>query len=50
MKKIIISTGGSGGHVIPSLVMYDHLKGKFDVILVSDKRGSKFIDNNLYLF
>ena len=32
MKKIIISTGGSGGHVIPSLVIYDHLKDKFDVM------------------
>ncbi len=50
MKKILISTGGSGGHVIPAMCLYDHLKDKFDVILVSDKRGSKFIDNNLYSF
>ena len=24
MKKILISTGGSGGHVIPAITMYDH--------------------------
>ena len=26
MKKILISTGGSGGHVLPALNLYDHLK------------------------
>ena len=50
MKKILISTGGSGGHVIPSLSIYDHLKKEFNVCLVTDRRGSKFIDENLYKF
>ena len=27
-KKILISTGGSGGHVIPAITIYDHLKNK----------------------
>ena len=31
MKKILIATGGSGGHVIPSLSMYDALKEDFEV-------------------
>ena len=31
MKKILISTGGSGGHVIPALNLYDHLKKDFDI-------------------
>ena len=30
MKKILITTGGSGGHVIPSLSIYDHLKDYFE--------------------
>ena len=43
MKKILISTGGSGGHVIPATCLYDHLKIKFDVKIVTDVRGSKFL-------
>ena len=43
-KKILISTGGSGGHVIPATVFYEHLKDKFDVFLSTDKRGLKFIN------
>ena len=26
MKNILISTGGSGGHVIPATILYEHLK------------------------
>ncbi len=48
MKKILISTGGSGGHIIPAIIFYDHLKNKFNVKIVSDKRGSKYINGNLY--
>ena len=50
MKKILISTGGSGGHVIPSLTIYDHLKKNFSTILVTDKRGINFIDKKMYPF
>ena len=27
-KKILISTGGSGGHVIPATILHDHLLKK----------------------
>ena len=47
-KKILISTGGSGGHVIPAIAFYDHLKEKFEVSLVLDKRGSDFINKKKY--
>ena len=47
-KKILISTGGSGGHVIPALNFYDHLKDNYEVFLVTDIRGSKFINSDLY--
>ena len=43
--KILISTGGSGGHVLPALAFCEHLKENFDVFISSDKRGSKFIQS-----
>ena len=45
MKKILITTGGSGGHVIPSLNIYDALKDDFDVHIATDLRGSRYINN-----
>ena len=48
MKKILIATGGSGGHVIPSLSIYDALKDDFEVKISTDTRGSKFINNENY--
>ena len=43
-KKILISTGGSGGHVIPATIFYEHLKDNFDVYLSTDERGLKFLN------
>ena len=47
-KKVLISTGGSGGHVIPATIFYDHLKNNFDVFIFSDKRGCKFLNVEKY--
>ena len=47
---MIIVTGGSGGHVIPSLAIYDHLKNDFKISLITDIRGSRFITKNKYNF
>ena len=47
-KNILISTGGSGGHVIPSTIIYDHLKTQSSVYISSDLRGSKFLDEKKY--
>ena len=47
-KKILISSGGSGGHVIPATIFYDHLNGNYDVLISTDKRGDKFINKNKY--
>ena len=47
-EKILITTGGSGGHVIPALSFYEHLNENYDVYLASDLRGSKFIDKEIY--
>ena len=48
MKKVLIVTGGTGGHVIPSISLFEHLNKKFSVKIVSDIRGSRFIDKNKY--
>ena len=39
MKNILISTGGSGGHVVPATIIYEHLKDKFNISMTSDDRG-----------
>ena len=42
-KKILISTGGSGGHVIPAKILIDHLNNNFEVIISTDQRGEKYL-------
>ena len=48
MKNILISTGGTGGHVIPALALYDHYRDNFTTFMTTDKRGLKFIDEKNY--
>ena len=48
MKNILISTGGSGGHVIPATIFYEQLKDKFSIFMTSDDRGMQFLDKNKY--
>ena len=43
-RKILISTGGSGGHVIPAIILHDHLSEKTEVIISTDRRGYKYLD------
>ena len=47
MKKILITTGGSGGHVIPALNLFYHLQKDFDVNLFTDKRGAKYFPKHI---
>ena len=47
-RRILISTGGSGGHVVPATILYEHLKNQFDVSMSTDSRGMKFLDKNKY--
>ena len=47
-QKILISTGGSGGHVVPATILYEHLKDQFHVSMSTDYRGIKFLDKNKY--
>ena len=46
-KKIIFSTGGTGGHIFPAINLMKHFFDKgYKVLLVTDKRGNNFIKNN----
>ena len=47
-KNILITTGGSGGHVIPATIIYEHLKDNYNVHLTSDRRGIKFLKKEKY--
>ena len=47
-QKILISTGGSGGHVVPATIFYEHLKDQFNISMSIDNRGIKFLDKNKY--
>jgi len=47
-KKILISTGGSGGHVIPAITIHDHLKNNYEVMISTDLRGLKYLDKKNY--
>ena len=48
INKILISTGGSGGHVIPAIILYEHLSKTNQLFISTDKRGSKFLDKNTH--
>ena len=48
VQRILISTGGSGGHVVPATILYEHLKDQFNVSMSTDYRGMKFLDKNKY--
>tara|TARA_B100000768_G_scaffold181323_1_gene203822 strand:- start:2672 stop:3754 length:1083 start_codon:yes stop_codon:yes gene_type:complete len=48
MKNIAISTGGSGGHVVPATIFHEHLKDKFNIYMTSDERGIRFLDKGKY--
>ena len=50
-KKIVIATGGTGGHVFPAYSLANNLKNTFSIKLISDNRGSFYLKdyNNLNL-
>ena len=45
-KKIIFTSGGTGGHIFPAINLMKYLSNKgYEVILVTDKRGKSFLKN-----
>ena len=47
-KNFLITTGGSGGHVIPAMILCEHLSDKTNIIISTDKRGLKYLNKNEY--
>ena len=49
-KNFLITTGGSGGHVLPAIILYEHLSKEANIVLSTDKRGVRYINKELYKF
>ena len=47
MKKILITTGGTGGHVIPAKIIEEHLKNNFEIYYSTDLRGLKYLSSDI---
>jgi len=47
-KKIILTTGGTAGHVFPLIGLYEYLNNKhYDVIFVTDSRAKKYFNKEI---
>ena len=42
-KNFLISTGGTGGHVVPATILSDHLREKCKVIISCNIKHIKFL-------
>ena len=49
-KNFLITTGGSGGHVVPATILYEHLSKEANIIISTDKRGLKYLNKDIYKF
>ncbi len=47
-RNFLITTGGSGGHVVPAMILCEHLSDKTNIIISTDKRGLKYLNKNEY--
>ncbi|HIO51832.1 MAG TPA: UDP-N-acetylglucosamine--N-acetylmuramyl-(pentapeptide) pyrophosphoryl-undecaprenol N-acetylglucosamine transferase, partial [Pelagibacteraceae bacterium] len=49
-KKILFCSGGTGGHVFPSISLINFFKKReYETILVIDKRGAKYLKKDFFL-
>ena len=49
-KNLLITTGGSGGHVVPAITLFEHLSKQNNVFISIDKRGLEYLDKDKYQF
>ena len=49
-ENFLISTGGSGGHVLPAITLCEHLSKEANILISTDKRGLKYFDREFYRF
>ena len=50
-KKIIFCSGGTGGHVFPSISLINFFNNKkYETILVTDKRGAKYLKKESFFY
>ncbi len=47
MKKILITTGGTGGHVIPAKIIEEHLRNNFKIYFSTDLRGLRYLSSDI---
>ena len=48
-KKILFCSGGTGGHVFPSISLINFFKKReYETILVIDKRGAKYLKKDFF--
>ena len=45
MQKILITTGGTGGHVIPAKIIKEHLIDDNEIYYSTDVRGLKYLSS-----
>ena len=45
-KKILIATGGTGGHIFPSISIAEFLKSEYKIQIITDQRGLKYLKKN----
>ncbi len=49
-KNFLITTGGSGGHVLPAKIIFEHLSKDTNVFISTDRRGIKYLEKDIYEF
>ena len=48
-KNILLSTGGTGGHILPALSIFEHLKENFNLEIVTDKEVKYFPNDQKFI-